>query len=101
MWDYQATAFHVSLITIFTGLLFCVIGIIGESAVQTIQIDATEEISEQVPNESVKLSSRLPKNITFLHLLTIESLGVVEEHIRGEDETKAHQKLAEISSDAV
>ena len=76
--------------------MLCFISITGESAVNVNQIDAIEQNTEPVSNESVEPNNRPPKNITSFNLMTIESLDVVEGHIQDEDYAKAEQKLAEI-----
>ena len=76
--------------------MLCFISVSGETDVHTTQIDATEQITGQVPKESVEPKNRPPKDITSFSLVTIESLGVVDRHIQAEDYAKAEQKLAEI-----
>lgn len=76
--------------------MLCFISITGESAVNVSQINATEENTEPVSDESVEPNNRPQKNITSFNLMTIESLGVVDGHIQDEDYAKAEQKLAEI-----
>lgn len=76
--------------------VLCLNSVTAESALHTLPTDEIEKITEPVLNEQEEPKSRPLKNITSFNLLTIESLGVVQEHIQKEDYPKAEQKLAEI-----
>ncbi|MYD46143.1 MAG: hypothetical protein F4W92_07305 [Gammaproteobacteria bacterium] len=74
----------------------CLIGVVVDSAIQTISNDGTEKASEATLKEAETTQRRPPKNITSYNMDTIDSLMIVEEHIQNEDYTEAEQKLADI-----